>query len=231
MRAAAIFDLDGTLLSGTSAERLWVQRAVRTGLLSPLHLAAGAAWAWAAWALRRTASPFEQKPYLRGACAPWEELAGVCVASDVLPRLRPRLVARVAEHRAAGDIALLLTGTPDVLGTRIAAALNFDAVIASRLERCGDRFTGRVLPPHPYGDGKRVALAAWAARAGVDLGRSHAYANRSSDIAHLEAVGHAHAVAADRGLRRVAAARGWRVWEEDAWMRAGVPERPSPPGS
>ena len=231
MRAAAIFDLDGTLLAGTSAERLWLQRALRARAVSPFRLALGAAQALAAWASRRSASPFERKPYLRGDCRRWEELARVCVDTDIVPRLRPALIARLAQHRAAGDATLLLTGTPDVLGTRIAAALNIDAVIASRLERAGDRFTGRVLPPHPYGDGKRSALLDWAAQAGVDLARSHAYANRGSDIAHLECVGHPHAVAADRRLRRVAQARGWRIWEDDAWTRAAALEKPSPPGS
>jgi HAD superfamily hydrolase (TIGR01490 family) len=216
MRAAAIFDLDGTLLVGTSAERLWLRRAVQAGALSPWRLAGGLAAALAAWATGRLSNPFERKPYLAGAvCARFEDLATECVHTDVLPRLRPALVQQIAAHRAAGDLVVLLSGTPDVLGTRLAHALEMDAVLASRLERAGGRFTGRVVPPHPYGSGKRTVLEAFAARAGVDLGRSTAYADRASDVAHLERVGHPHAVAPDRGLRRVARARGWRIWEDD----------------
>jgi HAD superfamily hydrolase (TIGR01490 family) len=221
MRAAAIFDLDGTLLAGTSAERLWLRRAVRAGALSPWRLAGGLAVALAAWASGRMANPFERKPYLAGAdCARFEDLATECVRADVLPRLRPALVQQMVAHRAAGDLVVLLSGTPDVLGTRLAHALEMDAVVASRLERAAGRFTGRIVPPHPYGAGKRVALEAFAARADVDLGRSTAYADRASDVAHLERVGHPHAVAPDRGLRRVAVSRGWRIWEDDDGGRA-----------
>jgi HAD superfamily hydrolase (TIGR01490 family) len=216
MRAAAIFDLDGTLLAGTSAERLWLRRALAAGALSPWRLAAGAAASLAAWLARRSRSPFERKLYLRGvACTPFESLAAACVECDIVPRLRPALVAEIARHRAAGTLTVLLSGTPDILGTRVAARLEMDAVLAARLERDGDRFTGRVVPPHPYADGKRVVLETWAARAGVDLVRSHAYANRASDIVHLAGVGHAHAVAPDARLRRVALERGWRIWEDE----------------
>jgi HAD superfamily hydrolase (TIGR01490 family) len=216
MRAAAIFDLDGTLLAGTSAERLWLRRALAAGALPPWRLAAGAIAALAAWASRRTASPFERKAYLRGAdCARFEALAAACVQDDVLPRLRPSVVERVRAHRAAGDLTVLLSGTPDILGTLLAHALEMDAVVVARLERAAGRFTGRVLPPHPYGAGKRVALVDLATRVGIDLGRSTAYANRTSDVAHLECVGHPQVVAPDRNLRRIARARGWRVWEDD----------------
>jgi HAD superfamily hydrolase (TIGR01490 family) len=215
MRAAAIFDLDGTLLAGTSAERLWLRRAVACGALSPWRLAVGFVASVAAWAARRVESPFERRSYLRDAdCVQFETLAGACVHEDVLPRLRPALLARLQAHRAAGDLTVLLSGTPDILGTPLARALEMDAVVVARLERAGGRFTGRVLPPNPYGSGKRVALVDLATRAGIDLARSTAYANRASDVAHLACVGHPEVVSPDRKLRRIARARGWRVWED-----------------
>ena len=46
-----------------------------------------------------------------------------------------------------------------------------------------------------------------------DLGSSYAYSDSVSDVPLLEAVGHPTVVNPDRGLRRVAADRGWQVLE------------------
>ena len=46
--AAAIFDVDGTLLGRGSAERHFLSRALRARLLGPLELLAGAGWVFKA---------------------------------------------------------------------------------------------------------------------------------------------------------------------------------------
>ena len=50
-----------------------------------------------------------------------------------------------------------------------------------------------------------------AAAEGIDLGASWAYSDSYSDLPFLEAVGNPVAVNPDRGLRRIAAERGWPV--------------------
>lgn len=216
MRPAAIFDLDGTLLPRTSAERLFLRRAARTGAVQPWTLAAGALWAAGRWALRQTRSPFESKDYLRGAaCAPLEALGVTCVHDDVLPRLRPDLLAALERHRARGDLLILLTGTFDFLGAEIARSLQLDGWAGTVLQRRGGRFTGRIVPPHPHGPGKAEVLRALGARLGFDPGASTAYANRGSDIAHLALVAYPQAVGPDRALRAHARREHWPVWEDE----------------
>jgi phosphoserine phosphatase len=83
-----------------------------------------------------------------------------------------------------------------------------------------------VLDPFPYGEGKRRALESLASRLGLDLAASHAWANAASDAAHLEAVGHAHVVAPDAALRRLARRRGWSIHEEDHGRRRARAARP-----
>jgi len=217
MRPAAIFDLDGTLLPRTSAERLFLRRAVRAGELGPWTVAAGAAWALARWAARRTASPFESKDYLRQApCAALEALGVVCVHDDVLPRLRSDLLVALEGHRERGDLLVLLTGTFDFLGAEIAKALRLEAWAATVLERRSGHFTGRAVPPHPHGAGKVEVLLELARRHAIDLGRSTAYANRGSDIAQLALTAYPQAVSPDRALRAQARRAHWPVWEDDA---------------
>jgi len=214
-RPAAIFDVDGTLLGRGSAERHFLVRAVRCRRVTPAHVLGGSLWALGAWAAGGRQLHAAWKGYLRGLeCAPVEALGVDCVHEDVRVHLRDDLLRELEEHRAHGRAIVLLTGTLDFLGTEIARLVGADHVASARLERRDGRFTGRVLPPYPHGAGKVEALLELAGAAALDLAASHAYANHGSDVAHLERVGHPHAVAPDRRLRRVARARGWSVHED-----------------
>ena len=214
-RPAAIFDLDGTLLQGGSAERLLVRRALRARVVGPGRVGWGVLRALRAWAAGQVVTPGQYKAWLTGAeCRRVEALAVDCVHSDVVPRLRPALLRALERHRAEGCCIVLLSGTPDFLADELARFLHADAGLGSCLERAGGRFTGHVLPPYPYGEGKLRALRQLAGRFEIDLGASHAYANRASDAAHLQHVGHAVAVAPDVSLRRLARERGWPVLED-----------------
>lgn len=214
-RPAAIFDLDGTLLPRTSAERLFVAAALTRGLLEPWRAARGVVLALADRMGGQTRSLAESKRYLAGArCGPLETCGVECVNNMVWPRLRPSLLGALAAHRGRGDAIVLLSGTPDFLGTELARLLGAEFAITARMERRDGRFTGRVEPPHPHGAGKVEALLDLAAAADLELSRSHAYANRHSDALHLALVGTPHAVAPDRGLDRLSRGRGWEVLDD-----------------
>jgi HAD superfamily hydrolase (TIGR01490 family) len=213
-RPAAIFDLDGTLLAGTSAERLFLRRALGTGALRWRSMAPAAARTLVFWA--QGADLFAaSKSYLHGhACAPLEQLGVTVVDSDLWPRLRGSMLTALDEHRKRGDAIVLLSGTLDFLGTEVARRLRAEFVACARLGRRDGVFTGRVLPPFPHGAGKLAVLLALAKQADLDLVASHAYANTGSDAVHLGRVGFAHAVAPNRSLRRVARARGWSIHDD-----------------
>jgi len=211
-RPAAIFDLDGTLLADTSAERLFLRQVLSTQTLAPLTVGWGFARAFGAWIAGHVTTPWALKGWLRGAaCAPVEALGVQCVHDDIVPRLRPELVSTLAAHQQRGEFILLLTGTLDFLGMEVARYLGADAAATARLERLDGRFTGRVLEPYPHGAGKLRALEELARRHDLDLAASHAWANRGSDIAHLERVGFPHAVAPNGKLRRHAEKHGWSI--------------------
>lgn len=211
-RPAAIFDLDGTLLAGTSAEKLFLRRAFRDGTVSGAAFARGLGFLFA-WTLSGRAGLYAaSKAYLRGlACPPVERSGVTCVDIDVRPRLRPAMLAALATHREREDRIVILSGTLDFLGMEVARLVGADAFACTVLERRDGVFTGRVVPPYPHGEGKVEALRALASREDLDLALSHAYANHASDAAHLSVVGTAHAVAPDRGLEAVARARGWSI--------------------
>lgn len=114
-------------------------------------------------------------------------------------------------HREQGHTIALLSGSFLPCLQPLADDLAADLVLCTHpdLDATG-RLTGRVRQPI-IGRAKRAAVRAAAHRHGVDLGRCHAYADHSSDLAVLRAVGHPHVVGDDPVLIAAARAGGWSV--------------------
>ncbi|MGC8874106.1 MAG: HAD family hydrolase [Chloroflexia bacterium] len=229
-KAAAFFDIDRTLLVGTSLESCFLRSAWRRKLLSPLALArnlpaglralglAGKARgfpipAGLPWRTRLRYAFFSgNKAYLAGlSLETCHRLAQAALEEEVLPRLSPRAIGRIREHRASGCWIVLLSGTLDFLAQPLQAYLQADRLLAARPEIEGGRLTGRLAEPHPYGARKQSLLLEIATEEGIDLADSFAYADHHTDVPFLEAVGHPVAVNPDRKLYRIARERGWQI--------------------
>ena len=89
--------------------------------------------------------------------------------------------------------------------------LGFDACLATTLERDGEHYTGRIVPPQVIGEGKGEAVRRFAGERGLDLARCLAVGDHITDLPMLDAVGRAIVVAGDGALEQVAAARQWPV--------------------
>ena len=133
----AVFDVDRTLLPGTTAERLflrylWEKREL--GLREAL-LTAG----FTLRHLRPTPSRIVQsirrhRPYLRGKdLAEMQQLGADCFARDIRPRLAARGIEAVAAHRAQGHTTVMLSGSLWFLLQPMAEFLGVNHVIATRL--------------------------------------------------------------------------------------------------
>jgi putative phosphoserine phosphatase/1-acylglycerol-3-phosphate O-acyltransferase len=139
------------------------------------------------------------------------ELAGAELATTVLPFA----VSEIESHREAGRLLVLATTSPEPFVAPFGRALGFDAVIATRWERDGDQFTGRMDGGFVWGRAKADAVAAWAKENDVDLRRSWAYSDSYFDAPLLAMVGHPVVVNPDLQLRATAAIRGWPVTHFD----------------
>jgi len=209
---AAILDLDHTLIPRASVERRFVRYLWDQGRLHRGDLFR------AIWSLlSESRGPLSlriktNKSYLAGRSAQsLERLVRVFVADEVRPLISPKAMAILENHRRRGHHLLLLTGCPEFLIRPLAEEFGFDSFIGTRLEEEGGRWTGRLIPPHPYGEAKRRLLETWAENRAVHLAQSHAYADSPADQAVLEAVGHPHVVNPGRRMKRLAVARGWPV--------------------
>jgi HAD superfamily hydrolase (TIGR01490 family) len=207
---AAIFDLDNTLIPGIAIELRFFRFLWRRGVVGRREALRSFAW------LVRGAPPLsfhplrERKVYLEGKGVP-EVMAQAedFVGTQVLPCLSEEGRRQIEAHRRAGHVVVLVTASLDFLVGPVAKRLNVDAVLAARPEQSDGRFTGRLLPPLPYGRGKYDLLRTFAASRGVALERSYAYGDSPGDLEVLQSVGHPQVVNPIRGMRRIARRRGW----------------------
>jgi HAD superfamily hydrolase (TIGR01490 family) len=127
------------------------------------------------------------------------------------PRLYPAAKEAIAYHQQEGRRVVFVTGTLDFIVAPLAEHLGVTDVIASQLQVDGGQATGELTGP-PLGDEEKARQACLLAEQhGLDLAASFAYGDSRSDAPLLALVGHPVAVNPSRGLRRIAAERGWEV--------------------
>jgi HAD superfamily hydrolase (TIGR01490 family) len=212
---AAFFDLDRTLMAGSSAYE-FARAAYRRGLLTRRQLAAGAR---ANVQFRLKGSTDADTDALRERIA--SLIAGVRVRdlrrlgpdmlAGVLPRIYPRMLEVAYAHQDAGRPVYIVTAASHELAELLAHVLTFDGGIGARSEVRDGVYTGRPDGPFTYREGKAEALRDVAAATGIELGASYAYSDSESDLPMLRAVGHPVAVNPDSELARVAREEGWEI--------------------
>ena len=219
----AVFDLDGTILTGTKtvmpslAINLWKtgqKRVLGARLFATVGLVVVA---------RKLRLISQERYTLYGTMLAVTYMAAVepavlkAVIEETTRKLllgaRPEVVAEIEARRQEGCRCVIVSAVVQPLLERIASRLGC-AAVGTRLEvGANGRLTGRLDGLYCSGKGKAVALKAWADRLGepVDWVGSYAYADTLPDLAVLETVGHAVAVAPEPALRRLAEQRGWQV--------------------
>ena len=210
--AGAFFDVDNTLIPGVAIEVRFFRYLFKRGLVG-----AGEAGR-SLWFLLRHIPPFslralrERKLYLAGKQpATIEPLAQEFVRSEICPRLSSNGRAALLAHRRAGHAVVLLTGSLDFLIAPLASMLEVETVFAARPERTPQGYTGRVLPPLPYGEGKRRLIEAYVRERSMDLKYCYAYGDSPGDVEVLSSVGYPTVINPIRGMARIAKRQGWPV--------------------
>jgi HAD superfamily hydrolase (TIGR01490 family) len=214
-RAAAFFDLDRTLMAGSSAFQFG-RASYEAGLVSRRQLARDA---WANVRFRLAGSTDEATDELRARI--FKSIEGVRVVelqrlaprvlAGILPRVYPQMLDVAYRHQDEGRAVYIVTAASHELAEMLAHVLGFDGGVGARSEVAEGRYTGRPEGPFTYREGKAVAIRALAESEGIALEDSYAYSDSESDLPMLRAVGHPVAVNPDAELARVARENGWEV--------------------
>ena len=219
MAGAAFFDLDKTLIEGSSALH-FARAAYRAGMVSRRQLVRDG---WANLRFRLNGSTDAGTDELRGrildAIAGQRAVDLARMGSDVLAGILPLLYHEVLNeayaHQDAGRRAYIVTAASQELAEVLASVLVLDGGIGMRSEIHDGVYTGKPAGPFTYREGKAVAIRELADEEGIDLSESYAYSDSESDLPMMRAVGHPVAVNPDRVLERVAREEGWRIMRFD----------------
>ena len=208
---AAIFDFDGTLIAGYSATT-FIREQIRRGDLSPREFLD----------LMRAMSSFGlgnlgfsgmmavNAPFMRGIeDDTYHEVGEELYRRQIARLIYPESRALVQAHLARGHtVAIISSATPYQVAPA-AHDLDIEHVLCTHLEVENGRFTGGVVSPTCFGQGKVDAAEDLAAETGADLDASFFYSDSHDDLLLLERVGHPRALNPGSKLQRIARDRKW----------------------
>jgi HAD superfamily hydrolase (TIGR01490 family) len=216
-RAAAFFDLDRTIIGGSSVFVFgWV--AYRDGLVPTMQLVRDAV---SAVAFTFSGASDAKTDAVKERIL--EAIEGVPVsrltdlADDIIPRLlgdvRREARGLIDLHTHAERDTYIVSASPAEIVARFAEAMEMTGGLGTVAEVEDGVYTGRLARPFCYGTGKALAIERIAEERGYDLSMSYAYTDSAGDLPMLEAVGHPVAVNPDRRLESIALDRGWPIVE------------------
>lgn len=214
MLPVALFDLDNTLLCDDS-DHLWGEFLCATGMVDS---------AWYREENDRHFAAYQQgtldiDDYLAFSLKPLRDhtltdllrLRQRFVDECIRPVIAPGSAALLEEHRRAGALLVIVTATNRFVTAPIAALLGVPNLLATTPVIKDGAFTGEVVQPPCFRDGKVTNLDAWSRLYGVPWTQATFYSDSHNDLALLERVATPRVVDPDPVLRRHAQARGWPI--------------------
>lgn len=210
-QVAALFDFDGTIIAGYSAI-VFLQDALRSGELAPEELVqmTRALTSFGLGNMGFSALMAVHAQYLAGRSendyrANSEKLFRKKIARLIYPETRRLIEA----HRAKGhSIAIISSATPYQVEAA-AKDLDIEHLYCTELEVKRGKFTGGVVKPTIFGEGKVIAAKALAKKVGAKLDRSFFYSDSMDDIQLLEHVGRPVTLNPRKELKKVTRERNW----------------------
>jgi HAD superfamily hydrolase (TIGR01490 family) len=215
-KAAAFFDLDKTLMAGSSGMQ-FARVAARGGVVGRRQLAV---WGFEHLRYRVRGTTDERttevlrvaRELITGVPSKTIERMGPEVMAAILPRVYPQMLEEVHAHQDAGRPTFIVSAAGNDVVESLASVLGMEGGIGTRYEVDAEgSFTGRLDGPFVYGPGKVTAMEEFAAEHDIDLAASYAYSDSISDLPMLRAVGNPVAVNPDPPLAAIAREEGWQT--------------------
>ncbi|HEX6586084.1 MAG TPA: HAD-IB family hydrolase [Solirubrobacterales bacterium] len=215
-KSAAFFDLDKTLMAGSSG-MVFARVAGSRGLVSRRQLAR---WGWDHMRYRlRGSSDVQTNAVLDVAKRLFAEIPerdvermAPEVLAGILPRIYPQMLDEVHLHQDEGRATFIVSAAGNDLVRALAAVLGMEGGIGtSWAVGSSGKYTGEMDGPFVYGKGKVEAMRRFAAAHDIDMDASFAYSDSVSDLPMLRSVGHAVVVNPDADLLEIARQEGWQV--------------------
>jgi HAD superfamily hydrolase (TIGR01490 family) len=213
----AVFDFDGTLISGQSGS-LPFRYLLSRGYLSPVQ-AVRLSWWGIRYALHLPKRQEEPREIIFSAFAGHGPAEVRAIMDDfydkvLVERLRPRGVEEVDRRLGDGCVTLLVSATFKDIAARAARDMHFDGYVATDMKRDQNGgYTGEVEGEVIAGLEKMHAVERWA-DAHIGHGKwvvAYAYGDHYSDCDLLVEAANPYAVSPGRTLKRTARRLDWPI--------------------
>jgi HAD superfamily hydrolase (TIGR01490 family) len=211
----ALFDLDNTLLAGDS-DYNWSLFLIKQGLLDEkthherneqfyLDYKNGNLDIYKFLA-------FQLKPLSEHSMADLNALHAKYMDTVIRPMMTQKAQDLVNQHKAQGDLCLVITATNSFVTKPIAQAYGIAHLIGTDPEMVNGAYTGGVAGVPSFQEGKVTRLNQWLAERGqvlADFEQSYFYSDSHNDLPLMKLVTHPVAVDADAKLTDYAQQHGW----------------------
>ncbi|CAG0952533.1 Phosphoserine phosphatase SerB1 [Methylophilaceae bacterium] len=213
----ALFDLDNTLLAGDS-DFQWGQFLIEEGLLErDKHETKNIQFYedYKAGNLDIYAFlEFQLKPLSAHRRAELDKLHERYMERKVRPMMTEKGKALVNQHKANGDLLMIITATNSYVTGPIARAFGVENLIGTVPEQIDGEFTGRVSGTPSFKEGKVTRLKEWLAQRGqsfADFETTWFYSDSHNDLPLMKLVDKPVAVDPDEILKDYAERNSWPI--------------------
>ena len=211
----ALFDLDNTLLAGDS-DYNWSLFLISEGLLdAKTHQDRNEQFYqdYKNGCLNITEFlAFQLKPLSEHSKKFLDELHVKYMDKVIRPMMTKKAQALVDEHKAAGDLCVVITATNSFVTKPIATAYGIEHLLGSDPEMVNGEYTGGVTGVPTYKEGKVIRLNQWLEARGtklIDYEVSYFYSDSHNDLPLMQLVTNPVAVDADETLTAYAKEQAW----------------------
>lgn len=217
MHSAAVFDLDNTLVRGSSLYHFG-RFLVRHRALSTLHVArfALAERRYARGAGERDTTTQRVIQVALGLIAGVSQATMEDLADQFATGMAPRHLEAAMRHEVRrqqdrGVPCFIATASPQELADAFARRFRMDAAFGTTLEVSDGVYTGRLIGPPCHGEAKAQRVRAGLTRRGLHLSTGVAYSDSVNDLPLLASACRPVAVNPDGDLLAIAELNGWTV--------------------
>lgn len=209
----AVFDFDGTIIAGYSAT-VFIREQLRRGDVSPREFLeiVGAMTSFGMGNLGFSGMMAVNAQFMRGIEEEtYYEVGEQLYTKQIARRIYPESRSLVDAHLAKGHtVAIISSATPYQVAPA-AEDLGIAHVLCTHLEVEDGKFTGGVVKPTCFGQGKVDAAEALAAEVDGDLDQSFFYSDSTDDQLLLERVGKPRALNPSEKLERLSRKNNWPI--------------------
>ena len=213
----AIFDLDKTLLAGDS-DYQWGEFLIDIGVVERAAHASINDQFYADYKVGKldinAFLEFQLKPLSQHPRAQLDAWHREFMQQKIAPMITEKSRALVEQHRANGDLLLIITATNSFVTGPIASAFGIANLIGTVPEEINGEFTGKVTGTPSFQQGKITRLNEWLAERGQglsDFGTTWFYSDSHNDLPLMKLVDKPIAVNPDPILLAYAEDHAWPI--------------------